>query len=173
MKFLDKQVYGISSSKIKIFKGIIVEKVISTLSSLASKYFLGGNVVGGTVNTMTGFNEIFKEAIAAEHFNLKEFGMANKLYFSSFGKNWWNGGKEFKEDKIIEYKDRVSHADNLICHFAYVYDFNFKYSLQIIYKNNYIDRLYKRHVFKDNKTMKRYNEIYELAKKYVKEKALL
>ena len=81
--------------------------------------------------------------------------------------------KEFKEDKIIEYKDRVSHADNLICHFAYVYDFNFKYSLQIIYKNNYIDRLYKRHVFKDNKTMKRYNEIYELAKKYVKEKALL
>ena len=81
--------------------------------------------------------------------------------------------KEFKEDKIIEYKDRVSHADNLICHFTYVYDFNFKYSLQIIYKNNYIDRLYKRHVFKDNKTMKRYNEVYELAKKYVKEKAIL
>ena len=37
-------------------------------------------------------------AIAAEYFNLKEFGMANKLYFSSFGKNWWNYGKEFKED---------------------------------------------------------------------------
>ena len=100
LKFLDKQVYGISSSKTKIFKGIIVEKVISTLSSFASKYFLGGNVVGGTVNTMTGFNEIFKEAIAAEYFNLKEFGMANKLYFSSFGKNWWNYGKEFKEDKV-------------------------------------------------------------------------
>ena len=100
LKFLDKQVYGVSSSKTKIFKGIIVEKVISTLSSFASKYFLGGNVIGGSVNTMTGFNEIFKEAIAAEYFNVKEFGMANKLYFSSFGKNWWNYGKEFKEDKV-------------------------------------------------------------------------
>lgn len=80
--------------------------------------------------------------------------------------------QEFKEDKIIEYKDRVSHADGLICHFAYVYDFNFKYSLQIIYRNNYIDKLYKRHTFKDEETMKRYDEIYELAKKYVEEKAL-
>ncbi len=80
--------------------------------------------------------------------------------------------QEFKEDKTIEYKDRVSHADGLICHFAYVYDFNFKYSLQIIYRNNYIDKLYKRHTFKDEETMKRYDEIYELAKKYVEEKAL-
>lgn len=100
LKFLDKQVYGISSSKTKIFKGIVIEKVISTISSFASKYFLGGNVVGGSVNTMTGFNEIFKEAIAAEYFNLNDFVEANKMYFSSFGKNWWNYGKEFKEDKV-------------------------------------------------------------------------
>lgn len=100
LKFLDKQVYGISSSKTKIFKGIVIEKVISAISGFASKYFLGGNVVGGSVNTMTGFNEIFKEAIAAENFNLNEFIKANKMYFSSFGKNWWNYGKEFKEDKV-------------------------------------------------------------------------
>lgn len=100
LKFLDKQVYGVSSSKTVIFKGIVVEKVISAISSFASKYFLGGNIVGGSVNTMTGFNEIFKEAIGAEYFNLKDFKNANKLYFSSFGKNWWNYGKEFKEDKV-------------------------------------------------------------------------
>lgn len=100
LKFLDKQVYGVSSSKTKIFGGIVIEKVISAITSFASRYFLGGNVAGGAVNTMTGFNEIFKEAIAAEHFNLKEFTMANKMYFSSFGKNWWNYGKEFKEDKV-------------------------------------------------------------------------
>lgn len=100
LKFLDKQVYGVSSSKTVIFKGIVVEKVISAISSFASKYFLGGNVVGGSVNTMTGFNEIFKEAIGAEYFNLKDLKNANKLYFSSFGKNWWNYGKEFKEDRV-------------------------------------------------------------------------
>lgn len=100
LKFLDKQVYGVSSSKTVIFKGIVVEKVISAISNFASKYFLGGNVVGGSVNTMTGFNEIFKEAIGAEYFNLKDLKNANKLYFSSFGKNWWNYGKEFKEDRV-------------------------------------------------------------------------
>lgn len=100
LKFLDKQVYGISSSKHKIYKGIVVEKVIAALSSFASKYFLGGNVVGGAVNTMTGFNEIFKEAIADEEFSLKDFAMANKLYFSSFVPNWMEYGKEFKENKV-------------------------------------------------------------------------
>lgn len=100
-----------------------------------------------------------KEAVWESH-DLSDEMISDKIF------------QEFKEDKIIEYKDRVSHADGLICHFAYVYDFNFKYSLQIIYKNNYIDKLYKRHTFKDEKTMKRYNEIYELAKKYVEEKVL-
>ncbi len=100
LKFLDKQVYGISSSKHKIMWGIVVEKVVSALSSFASKYFLGGNVVGGTVNTMTGFNEIFKEAISAEEFSIKDFTNANKLYFKSFIPNWWHYGDEFKQDKV-------------------------------------------------------------------------
>ena len=39
-------------------------------------------------------------------------------------------------------------------------------------RNNYIDKLYKRHTFKDEETMKRYDEIYEQTKKYVEEKAL-
>lgn len=100
LKFLDKQVYGISSSKHKIYKGIVVEKVIAALSGFASKYFLGGNVVGGAVNTMTGFNEIFKEAIAAEEFSMKDLVNANKLYFSNFVQNWMEYGSEFKENKV-------------------------------------------------------------------------
>ena len=108
IKYLDKQVYGISSTKHKIFKGIVIEKVLSTLSSLAGKYFLGGNVVGGAVNTMTGFNEIFKEAIAAEEFSLKDFTIANELYFKYLPHNLFGIGKEFKDDKlslIIRYFD--------------------------------------------------------------------
>lgn len=103
-KFLDKQVYGISSTKHKIAKGIILEKIAAFASGFASKYFLGGNVVGGMVNTMTGFNEIFKEAIADEYFSLKDFTMANKLYYGKWGKNfvqnWAEYGKEFRENKV-------------------------------------------------------------------------
>ena len=38
--------------------------------------------------------------------------------------------REFIEDKTINYKNRVTSADILVSHFAYVYDFNFKETLQ-------------------------------------------
>ena len=78
--------------------------------------------------------------------------------------------REFKEDRKIDYKNRQTAADTLVSHFAYVFDFNYKYSLQIIYINNYIEKIYKRHKFNDKKTMERYNEIFNIATEYVKKK---
>lgn len=79
--------------------------------------------------------------------------------------------REFTEEKYIDYKKRETSADFLVSHFAYVYDFNFNQSLKIIKENNYIDKLYKRHTFNDEETMKRYNNIYETAKKYLKNRS--
>lgn len=78
--------------------------------------------------------------------------------------------KEFMEDKLIDYKKRQTSADILVSHFAYVYDFNFSQSLTMIKENNYLDKLYKRHVFNDEKTMKKYDKVYETAKKYIEKK---
>lgn len=100
LKFLDKQVYGISSSKFVLFKKIVWEKIVGTLTGLASKYFLGGNVVGGAVNTINGFTELFKEALADENIGVKDFLHANKLYFGNFVQNWSEYGSEFKENKV-------------------------------------------------------------------------
>lgn len=79
--------------------------------------------------------------------------------------------REFIEEKYIDYKKRETSADFLVSHFAYVYDFNFNQSLKIIKENNYIDKLYKRHIFNDEETMKRYNNIYETAKKYLENRS--
>ena len=79
--------------------------------------------------------------------------------------------REFIEEKYIDYKKRETSADFLVSHFAYVYDFNFNQSLKIIKENNYIDKLYKRHIFNDEETMKRYNKIYEIAKKYLENRS--
>lgn len=76
--------------------------------------------------------------------------------------------REFVEDQEINYNNRKTSADILVSHFAYVYDFNFEETLQIIKENNYIEKLYKRFVFNDDETMKRYNKIYELTKNYLK-----
>lgn len=78
--------------------------------------------------------------------------------------------REFTQDMAIDYKNRETSADILVSHFAYVYDFNFKESLKLIKENGYLEKLYKRFTFKDKKTMERYNEIYEIAKKYLEEK---
>lgn len=77
--------------------------------------------------------------------------------------------REYIEDKRINYKERRTCADALVCHFNYVFDLNFESTKQIIKENEYIDKLYERFIFKDEETMKRYNNIYELAKKELEE----
>lgn len=75
--------------------------------------------------------------------------------------------REFIEDKRIDYTKRKSGADILVSHFNYVYDLNFKETKQVIKENKYIDKLYERFIFKDRKTMERYNEVYRLAKQQI------
>ena len=74
------------------------------------------------------------------------------------------------EDIVIDYKKVQTSAEILVTHFAYVYDFNFKQSLEIIKEHNYLDKLYGRFNFNNEDTRKKIQEIYEVAKKYLEEK---
>lgn len=95
LKYVEKQVYGVSMKKhtyqvwnIKNDKGerepivIVSEKISNILNRLSAYMFLGGNVLGGIVNTGTGFIEIFKEAATGEYYNLDDWRKALKQYFS-------------------------------------------------------------------------------------------
>ena len=75
--------------------------------------------------------------------------------------------REFIEDKRINYKERQTSADILVSHFNYVYDLNFEETKKIIKENKYIDKLYERFKFNDKETMRRFNEIYRLAKEQI------
>ena len=76
--------------------------------------------------------------------------------------------REFIEDKEIDYTKIVTSADILVSHFAYIYDFNYKYSLEIINRNNYFEKIYKRFYFKDKQTQERIDNIYKIVEKYIK-----
>ena len=78
--------------------------------------------------------------------------------------------REFMEDRVIDYKKVQTSAEILVTHFAYVYDFNFKQSLEIIKEHNYLDKLYGRFNFNNEDTREKIQEIYEVAKKYLEEK---
>ena len=75
--------------------------------------------------------------------------------------------REYIEDKKINYANIENEVDLLVAHFAYVYDFNFNYGLEIIKQNRYLEKMFNRHSFKDQTTMNRYEKIYELASKYI------
>ena len=78
--------------------------------------------------------------------------------------------REFVEEHSIIYKNRKTHADALICHFAYVFDFNFNYGLKFVLDNKYYEKLYKRFRFKDEETNDRFKEIYNITNNYIKER---
>ena len=46
---------------------------------------------------------------------------------------------EFKKHKLLEYKNVHNNADQIIIFYAYIYDFNFKNSLELVANNNYLD----------------------------------
>lgn len=77
--------------------------------------------------------------------------------------------REFIEDKKISYKNNKNEVDVIVSNFAYVYDFNFKFSLKYIYDKKYLETFYKRLIFSDEETMRRYNLVYSKAIEFVKE----
>lgn len=78
--------------------------------------------------------------------------------------------REFMEERKIDYSKKQNAADTIVSHFAYVFDFYFDFGLDYIEKNNYLEKLYERVQFKDEKTATRYKKVYETAKQFMKEK---
>lgn len=99
-KFMENNVYGINTKKLKIGKRLVLNKVVGVFSGIASKVFLGGNVVGGAANLTMGAAEIFKEAMSDEYFNIKDWKAAHINYWKDMPSNWINAGEDVKEDKV-------------------------------------------------------------------------
>lgn len=78
--------------------------------------------------------------------------------------------REFKEDKIIDYKKRQSPADIMVSHIAYVFDFNNYYCLKKIKDCGYIEKLVNKANYKNPDTIRKMNEIVEIANKFIDEK---
>ena len=74
-----------------------------------------------------------------------------------------------KREKI-NYNNIHSAADILLCHFAYIYDYNFSTMLKFVDSKGYIDKMYNRFSFEDDITEERYKNIYLHTKTYIKKK---
>lgn len=75
---------------------------------------------------------------------------------------------EFMENGRINYQKKKTSLDSLVGHFAYIFDFNFPESIQFVKQQNYMEKIYKRFVFHDSKTMEQYQKIYNKVQNYMK-----
>ena len=75
--------------------------------------------------------------------------------------------REFFEDNCINYKNIKTSADILVANFAYIFDFNYNFSLKVIKDEDYLSKIYNRFNFKDDETNERIKKIYEYAIEYM------
>lgn len=78
--------------------------------------------------------------------------------------------RQFKEEHVINYKDRKTCGDLWVCHMAYVYDLNFKDSYKTIKEKDYINRLFERVNFQDEKTREQAIDILKIVNEYINSK---
>ena len=77
---------------------------------------------------------------------------------------------EFFNDHLINYNDKKTSIDLLVAHFAYVFDFNYKQSLDTIKQKGYVTTLYNRFKFNNPQTKEKMEKIYNEVIKYMDSK---
>lgn len=75
--------------------------------------------------------------------------------------------QQFIEDQSIDYAKRKTGVDVLVSHFAYVFDFNDKYALQMVKEKQYFKKIYQRFAFKNQETQEKINQIYHIVEEYL------
>ena len=78
--------------------------------------------------------------------------------------------REFKEDRMIDYKKRATYGDIWISHMAYVFDFYYKSSYIVIKEKDYLNKLTQKMNFKNPQTIQMAQEILQIANDYIKSK---
>lgn len=87
VKFLEKNVYGLSVTPPNMLASKIALKMLRTLNRLGTWLALSGSGTGGFVNAGTGMIEVVKEAMAGEYYDNAALIKAIKLYFRTFWSN--------------------------------------------------------------------------------------
>ena len=70
----------------------------------------------------------------------------------------------------VNYNDKKTSIDLLVAHFAYVFDFNYKQSLDTIKQKGYVTTLYNRFKFNNPQTKEKMEKIYNEVIKYMDSK---
>ncbi len=77
--------------------------------------------------------------------------------------------ENLRKSELIDYKDIKNNADVIAIFYAYIYDFNFKFSLKYIKDGGYLEKFASRVIeeFKSDIIKNQMQEILEISKEYI------
>ena len=78
--------------------------------------------------------------------------------------------KQINEKKLLKKMSPSNTIYRLLINLAFVFDYNFKYSYEVMYKKDYINKTIDRFDFKNKETKKHIEEIRIILNEYIKEK---
>ena len=79
---------------------------------------------------------------------------------------------EFMKVRELDYGKIKNSADLLITRYMFIWNMNYNYALQEIKNRQYLEKLYNKFIYKDQKTMDRITEIYDMTSRYMNKKLL-
>lgn len=75
--------------------------------------------------------------------------------------------EEFKKEKLVDSRTTKTNMDSWVSYIAFIFDYNFKESMEYIKENNYIDIVIDRINYKDKDTYMKMQEIKKIANNYI------
>ena len=172
--FLDKDSIDHGEYAIKVlYEDRLIKKFLDTdkYDNIIKKSILNHNrakIEQGLSEKQNLHSRIIRDADKIDIFYVLTTGDKKELYGELEDEKITNNiYEQFLNDKLINYNDLKTNVDLLVAQFTYVYDFNFKQSIDIIKENQYVEKLYNRFEFKNEETKQRMKLIYEELIKYL------
>lgn len=75
--------------------------------------------------------------------------------------------RDFFSSHTIDYRHIKTPIDNLICHFAYIFDYNYTELLKEVKENQYLEKIYHRFKFNNPETQEKISKIYTYSLNYL------
>lgn len=78
--------------------------------------------------------------------------------------------EEFKNEKLIDSRNTKTNMDSWVSYIAFIFDYNFKESIEFIKEKNYINIIVDRINYKDKGTFEKMQKIKEIANNYIEKR---
>lgn len=78
--------------------------------------------------------------------------------------------KDFYTAKNIDYTKIKNKLDKIVCNISYIFDFNYKYGLEVLAKQQYIEKIINKVQAENNIKIEEFDKIIKFANEYIQER---